>query len=139
MSNTPIPGVTAVIGSALLAQRERMSLIASNMANADSISRPGTQPFRAEEPVFAAEPALNGSPVDAVAVKSVVQDAAPVKMVYDPGSPYANTKGYVQGTNVNVAQQMTDLISASQGYSSDIAVLDQSVKSDQAMLQSFIA
>jgi flagellar basal-body rod protein FlgC len=139
MNNPVIPGVGGIIGPALLAQRERMSLIASNMANADSISKPGTAPFRAEEPVFSAEPALANSPIDTVAVQKITQDQTPVKLVYDPGSTFANAQGYVQGTNVDPAQQMTDLISASQGYAADIAVLDQSAKSSQAMLQSFIA
>lgn len=133
-----IPGVSSVIGSSLLADRERLSLISSNMANVDSITTPGGQPYRAEEPVFAAEPALAGSPVDQVAVAGVVQSSAPPKLVYDPGSPYANAKGYVQQSNVNPTQQMADLIGATDSYAADIAVLDQTTKLSQAMLQSFI-
>ncbi|GHD98126.1 hypothetical protein U879_11745 [Defluviimonas sp. 20V17] len=135
----PIPDVTTIIGSGLLAERERMGLIASNIANADSVTVPGAQPYRAREPVFAAEPALNGSAADRVVVAGVVESAAPPKMTYDPGNPRADARGYVQGSNVDPAQQMTDLISATQNYAADIAVLDQSNKLDQAMLRSFIA
>ncbi len=139
MSSPLVPGITSVIGSGLMAQRERMSLIASNMANADSITTPGGKPYRAEEPVFAAEPALSGSPVDTVGIAGVVQSNAPPRLKYDPGNPYANKAGYVQESDVNPVQQMTDLIGATQDYAAQIAVLDQSSKLGQAMLQSFIA
>lgn len=138
MSGTA-PDVTAIIGSGLIAERERMGLIASNIANADSVVAAGGQPYRAKEPVFAAEPALGGAEADSVSVVGVVESAAPPKLVYDPGNPYADAKGYVQESNVDAAQQMTDLISATQNYAAGIAVLDQSTKLDQAMLQSFIA
>jgi len=135
----PIPDVSTIIGSGLLAQRERLSLIASNMANADSITTPGGRPYRAEEPVFAAEPAFGGAPADVVRVVGVVRSSEPPKLVYDPGSAYANAKGYVQESNVDPAQQMTDLISTTQSYSADIALLDQAAKLSKSMLQSFIA
>lgn len=137
--STPISSVSSIVGSGLLADRERLGLVASNMANADSVTTPGGQPYRAEEPVFAAEPSLSGSPIDQVEVAGVVQSDAPPKQVFDPGSVYANRRGYVQESNVDPAQQMTDLISTTQNYSANIAVLDQSAKLDQSMLQSFIA
>ncbi|TMV87873.1 flagellar basal body rod protein FlgC [Thioclava sp. BHET1] len=134
----PIPDVLSIIGSGLLADRERLSLISSNIANADSVIAPGGQPYRALEPVFAAEPALAGSPVDRVQVTGVVQSDAPPKLVYDPTSPNANKDGYVTGSNVDRVQQMTDLISTTQSYKAGIAVLSQSTKLDEAMLQSYI-
>lgn len=139
MTNTPIPGVASLIGSGLLAQRERLSLIASNMANADSVATPGSKPFRAMEPVFAAVPADGSGRVSKVAVAGVVQSAAPPQIKYDPGSPFADAKGYVTESNVNPVQQMTDLIDASQSYQSDISILDQNTKLSQTMLQSFVA
>jgi len=137
--SAPIPDVSAIIGSGLLADRERLSLISSNIANSNSVTAPGGQPYRALEPVFAAEPALQGSAADRVTVTGIVQSAAPPRLVYRPDSPYADAKGYVRESNVDPVQQMTDLISTTQNYQADIAVLDQSTKLDRAMLQSFIA
>lgn len=139
MTNAPIPGVASLIGGGLLAQRERLSLIASNMANADSIASPGSKPFRAMEPVFAAIPADANSAVSNVVVAGVVQSAAPPQIKYDPASPFANSTGYVTESNVNPVQQMTDLIDASQSYQSDISILDQNTKLSQTMIQSFVA
>lgn len=139
MTTVPVPGVTSLIGGGLLAQRERLGLIASNMANADSVATPGSQPFRAMEPVFAAIPAAGRSGVSSVAVAGVVQSAAPPQMKYDPASPFANPKGYVAESNVNPVEQMTDLIDASQSYQSDISILDQNTKLSQTMIQSFVA
>ena len=133
-----IPDVTSIIGSGLLADRERLSLISSNIANADSITTPSGQPYRAKEPVFEAEPALDGSSVDKVHVTGVVESDAAPKQVYDPGNPYANKDGYITESNVDPVQQMTDLISTTQNYKACIAVLAQSTKLDEAMLQSYI-
>ena len=134
----PIPDVSSIIGSGLLANRERLSLIASNVANADSIATPDGTPYRAREPVFKAEPALQGSPAAGVVVAGVVESDAPAKLVYAPGSPYADDAGYVRQSNVDQVQQMTDLISTTQSYKAQIAILQQSTRLDMTMLQSFI-
>jgi flagellar basal-body rod protein FlgC len=151
---TTFPGVLSIIGNGLLAQQSRLSLIASNIANADSIMTPGGQAYRALEPVFEALPpgsaeadslgsdafAAGGSEDAAptVAVVETVQSDAPPQVKYDPGNPFANAQGYVAGSNVSQAQQMVDLIDATQNYSAQIAVLGQSAKLDQAMIQSMI-
>lgn len=131
-------GVTGIIGSGLLAQRDRMSLIASNMANANSVTTPGGKPYRAREPVFEAVPAANGSPAESVRVAGTVESASAPRMRYAPGNPYANAKGYVKTSNVDPVQQMTDLISATNSYKAQIAVLDQHTKLGQSMIKSFI-
>lgn len=139
MASDPLPGITSLIGGGLLAQRERLSLIASNMANANSVAPPGAQPFRAMEPVFAAIPAGGKASVSNAVVVGVVQSAAPSQTKYDPASPFANSKGYVTESNVDPVEQMTDLIDASQSYQSDISILDQNTKLSQTMIQSFVA
>lgn len=140
MSGTSIPGITEIVGSALLAQRQRLDVIASNMANADSITTPGGQPYRAREVVFEAIPADDTSEetsIDQLSVAGTVLSAAPLKTKYDPSSPYANTKGYVTETNVSPTQEMVNLIDASQSYSANIAILNQNQKTQMAMIQSF--
>lgn len=138
MSKAIVPGVNEIIGSGLLAQGERLSLIASNIANADSVATSGAGAYRAVEPVFEAVPADPGSAIDAVQVAGVAQSSSPPRTKYDPGSPFADAAGYVTMSNVNPVQQMVDLISASQNYADQIAVMDQTARMNQAMTQSFI-
>jgi flagellar basal-body rod protein FlgC len=147
MPENPISGVTGIIGSGLLAQDERMSLIASNMANAGSIAAPGSQPYEAVEPVFASLPLSDpDDPADpddppgtaSVDVAATVQSGAPAKLVYDPSSPYANQAGYVASSNVSEVQQMVDMIDASQSYAAQVAVLDEHERTETLIVQSFI-
>ena len=147
MPENPISGVTGIIGSGLLAQDERMSLIASNMANAGSIAAPGSQPYEAVEPVFASLPLSDpDDPADpddppgtaSVDVVATAQSDAPPKLVYDPSSPYANQAGYVAASNVSEVQQMVDMIDASQSYAAQVAVLDEHERTETLIVQSFI-
>ncbi len=147
MPQNPISGVTGIIGSGLLAQDERMSFIASNMANAGSIAAPGSQPYEAVEPVFAALPLSDPDdppdPDDAPGTASVdvvatAQSDAPANLVYDPSSPYANQAGYVAASNVSEVQQMVDMIDASQSYAAQVAVLDEHERTETLIVQSFI-
>lgn len=141
MSPAPISGIADIIGTGLLAQGQRLSLIASNLANANSVTSTGGQPYRALEPVFQAVPddTDNTNSPATVSMAGVVQSAAPPDLKYDPASPFANQDGYVAGSDVSVSQQMVDLIDATQSYQDQIAVLTQHERLEMAMLQSFIA
>ena len=81
-----------VAGSAMTAQSERMNVAASNMANADSVTGPDGQPYRARQVVFQTDPAGQG--VGGVRVAGVIQDPSPMKKVYDPKNPAADASGY---------------------------------------------
>jgi flagellar basal-body rod protein FlgC len=140
--------IFSIIGSALNAQDARMGAIASNLANVDSITAPGGVPYRAHEVVFQADSAAtdgaatdaSGGPVDAgVAIAGTVLSNAPLKTTYDPGSPYADNKGYVTGSNVSQVSQMVDLVDASNSYAASVAVLQQASRVDQQMISSFQA
>ena len=135
--SVPPAGLFNIVGSGLLAQQQRMSLIASNLANANSVAMPGGAPYRAVEPVFMADPNPTTGTSE-VQVAGLVQSNAAPKLKYDPGNPYANSAGYVQMSNVEPTQQIVDLIDASQSYASQIAVLNQSERLDSAMIQSFV-
>ena len=133
--------IFSIVGSALNAQDARMGAIASNLANVDSITPPGGVPYRAHEVVFEAAPIAGANaaltPALGVNVAGTVEtNAAPVQ-TYDPGSPFANAKGYVTGSNVSQVAQMVDLIDSSDSYSASIAVLQQASRIDQQMLSSF--
>jgi flagellar basal-body rod protein FlgC len=136
--------IFAIAGSALDAQNARMAAIASNLANVDSVAAPGTAPYRAHEVIFQAAPA-NGTDEAAapdavdmgVAVAGTVVSNAPASEKYDPGSPMADAKGYVTGSNVSQVGEMVDLIDSSNSYAASVAMLQQASRIDQQLLSSF--
>jgi flagellar basal-body rod protein FlgC len=115
-----------IAGSAMTAQSMRLNVVASNMANADSVTSSNGQPYRAKQVVFEAKPLNNAAPkgVASVAVAKVVDDPSPMKLVYDPKNPYANGDGYVTMPNVNVVEEMTNMISASRSYQADVEMMN---------------
>ena len=121
MSNLPIFDVA---GSAMNAQSVRLSTLASNLANADSVSGNPDEVFRAKQPVFRAEavpdqPGLGGGNV----VEVRESDAAPLNR-YEPGHPLADAQGYVYAPAVDSVAQMVDLISASRSYQANVEVFN---------------
>ncbi|CDS50394.1 Flagellar basal-body rod protein FlgC [Polaromonas sp. CG9_12] len=121
-SNSSI-GIFQIAGSAMAAQSQRMNTTASNLANADSISGPDGQPYRAKQVVFEMAPA-NGQGIGGVRVARVVDDPSPLRMQHDPKNPLANADGYVAMPNVNVVEEMVNMISASRSYQANVEVLN---------------
>jgi flagellar basal-body rod protein FlgC len=114
--------VMAIAGSALTAQSARLNATASNLANADSALGPDGKPYRAKQVVFKAT-AVTADGGLGVRVTGVVDSAAPGRMVYDPKSPLANEQGYVEMSNVNVVEEMTNMISASRAYQTNAEIM----------------
>jgi flagellar basal-body rod protein FlgC len=114
-----------IAGSAMTAQSARLNVVASNLANADSATSADGTPYRAKQVVFQATPmgADNGV---GVKVAAVVNDASPMKKIYDPGNPLADQQGYVTMPNVNVVDEMVNMISASQAYQDNVDVMNTS-------------
>ena len=112
-----------VAGSALTAQSVRLNAVASNLANADSITSADGQPYRAKQVVFEATPMGSSDAAQGVRVKQVVESAAPPRMVYDPKNPAANNEGYVSMPNVDAVEEMVNMISASRSYQTNADVM----------------
>ncbi|MBS1196995.1 MAG: flagellar basal-body rod protein FlgC [Proteobacteria bacterium] len=112
-----------VSASAMTAQSMRLNAVASNLANADSIVSADGKPYRGKQVVFEATP-MGGTASMGVRVTKVVESAAPPRMVYDPKNPAADEKGYVAFSNVNVVEEMTNMISASRSYQTNVEVLN---------------
>ena len=112
-----------VAGSAMSAQSQRLNVVASNLANADSTTSSTGQPYRAKQVIFSAVP-LGGAEASGVIVEQVVEDAAPPKMVYDPKHALADEKGYVAMPNVNVVEEMVNMISASRSYQTNVETMN---------------
>ena len=112
----------------------RLNTVASNLANADSVSGDPNTVYRARHPMFQAVKAQVGAGTSAidqasgasVKVKGIVQSNALPTERYDPGNPLANEDGNVYAPNVNVIEEMTDMISASRAYQDNVEVLNTS-------------
>ncbi len=121
MSNLPIFDVA---GSAMNAQSVRLSSIASNLANADSVSGDPNTVYRARQPIFSAQPVAGSPELAGVRVTDVVEStAAPIKR-YEPGHPLADADGYVYAPGIDPVAQMVDLISASRSYQANVEVFN---------------
>lgn len=114
-----------IAGSAMTAQSQRMNVAASNLANAESVSGPDGQPYRAKQVLFELR-AAPGEQVGGVRVADVVEDPAPLRKVYKPGHPLADEQGYVLMPNVNSTEEMINMISAARSYQASVEVLNTS-------------
>lgn len=112
-----------ISGSAMTAQSKRLNVSASNMANADSVAGPDGTPYRARQVVFQVNRAP-GQDIGGVQVSDVIESNAPDRLVYEPGNPLADAKGYLHMPNVNVVGEMVNTISASRSYQANVEVMN---------------
>jgi flagellar basal-body rod protein FlgC len=122
-----------IAGSGLSAQSVRLNTVASNLANADSVSGDPATVYKARHPVFQAVRAqmqgaasMDNQSQAAVRVSGIVESQAAPQLRYDPGNPLANAQGNVYAPNVNVIEEMTDMISASRAYQDNVEVMNTS-------------
>jgi len=112
-----------VAGSGVSAQSQRLNVVASNLANADSATGPDGKPYRARQVVFQSVPMDGSGQTTGVRVADVVEDSSPMRKIHDPGNPAADEAGYVTLPNVNVVEEMVNMISASRAYQTNIDVM----------------
>ena len=124
-----------VSASGLSAERTRMNVAASNLANASTTRGADGGPYKRRDVVVSAQ-AIDGQAagdsrfagaVRQVAVTQIAQDAAPPRMEYDPGHPDADPKGYVAYPNINPVEEMVDMITASRAYEAGVTTLSTAV------------
>lgn len=119
-------------GSGMAAQSLRLNTVASNLANADSVSSTEQGAYRAREPLFAAvKQRVDGmfaTQADAgatgVKVDGVTESQAAIPSRYEPGNPMADANGYVYGSNVNPVDELVNMISASRSYQNNVEVMN---------------
>ena len=131
--------ISEIAGSAMAAQTVRLNTIASNLANADSVAGTEADTYRARKPVFAAVMTDSIDAMDAasgkVQVLDVVESSEPLRKVYDPGHPMANADGMVFYPNVNQVAEMTDMMSASRAFETNVEVLGRIRTMQQSLLK----
>lgn len=121
----------SIASSGVAAQSQRLNVVASNLANADSLAGPDGQTYRARQVVFQAVNAEapqagqgNGTQAMGVRVKEVVTDNSPLRRIYDPKHPMADQEGYISLPNVNAVEEMVNMMSASRSYQTNIDVMN---------------
>lgn len=125
--------ISKIAGSAMAAQTVRLNTIASNLANADSVAGSEGETYRARKPVFTA--VMDDGAGGRVQVMDVVQSNEPLRKVYEPGHPMANADGMVFYPNVNQVAEMTDMMSASRAFETNVEVLGRIKSMQQSILK----
>ena len=147
-----------ISASALSAERLAMDVIANNIANANTTRTPQGGAFKRQLIVFAQTPdgpadANNGFPpfgangsafssdvnttepnVEGVHALGIVNDNSPDRMVFDPGNPDADARGYVHYPNVQIVKEMVDMMAASRAYEANVAAIQETKSMDAASL-----
>ena len=112
-----------VASSAVSAQSQRLNVVASNLANADTVAGPDGTAYKARQVVF--QTTLMGEVGAAgVRVSNITEDQTPGRRVHDPKHPAADGQGYVTYSNVNAIEEMVNMISASRSYQNNIEVMN---------------
>ncbi|MGE0682203.1 MAG: flagellar basal body rod protein FlgC [Candidatus Binatia bacterium] len=134
-----------VAGAGMSAQRTRMSVVAGNLANAETTRTPEGGPYRRRNVFFRALPLPNDFPsllqahsslplqlrsrdpqtdVNSVEVVKVQASTRAPRKVYDPQHPDADTEGYVSYPDINTMEEMTDLLSATRSYEANLTTFN---------------
>jgi len=114
-----------VAGSGMSAQMLRLNTIASNLANADTISSNKNDVYQARHPIFESVMQNMGTMDDVATVKvrEIMQEQTTAIPQYRPNHPLANDEGFVFSPAIDSVAEMADMISASRSYQNNIEVL----------------
>jgi len=116
-----------VAGSATSAQSQRLNVVASNLANADTVAGPDGKAYKARQVTFQTQlmDSMGSNPGSAgVTVSTISEDQTPGRRVLDPKHPSADADGYVTYSNVNAVEEMVNMISASRSYQNNVEVMN---------------
>jgi flagellar basal-body rod protein FlgC len=116
-----------VAGSAVSAQSQRLNVVASNLANADTVAGPDGSAYKARQVNFQTQmlgASLDNPGAAGVTVSTVSENQAPGRRVHDPKHQAADADGYVTYSNVNAVEEMVNMISASRSYQNNIEVMN---------------
>ncbi len=112
--------------AALNAERTRMDVISENIANAHTSRGTDGKPYQRKVVVFetALQQALDGTgQVSTLKAARIQTESRPALMVYEPGHPDADARGFVAMPNINIHEEMADLIAASRTFEANLSVV----------------
>ncbi len=118
-----------ISGSALSAEKLRVDTISSNLANMETTRTPDGGPYQRKTVVFAERLAqlrgtASSSPGQGVQVNAIVDDPNPPRLEHDPDHPDADEEGYVEYPNIDLAKEMTELVTSSRSYEASSTAID---------------
>lgn len=123
-----------VSASALTAQRRRLELLVTNLANSQTTRTDEGGPYQRKEVIFSAKSVepfwkvlaeLDGEPdLEGVEVTEIIKDDRPPILKYEPGHPDADANGYVAYPNVNPMEEMANLMAASRSYEANVRAFE---------------
>lgn len=122
-----IDNILGIAGTAMAAQIVRLNATASNMANASTVASTEQEAYRAKRTVFRAlvdERLTHAGAqfVGGVKVEKLVDDQTPVRRVFEPNNPLADSSGFVYHSNVNEIGEMVEIMAASRSYQNNVEV-----------------
>lgn len=115
--------------SALNAERARIEVAVSNIANAESTHGADGHPYRRRDVMLAADPvdsfdsALGKSGAMGVKVTDIVVDQSPFRKRYEPSHPDADANGFVELPNIDAPQEIVDMMGAARAYQANLAAI----------------
>ncbi len=124
--------------SALVAQRTRLDVISSNLANISTTrnERGESAPYTPRYVMFETDPevATRGGG-EGVKVASVEYSNVQPSLKYDPGHPDANEQGYVAYPNIDMTTEFVDALEATRAYEANVGVIEITKDLGQQTLQ----
>jgi flagellar basal-body rod protein FlgC len=115
--------------TALNAERTRIEVAVSNLANAESTRSADGGPYRRRDVVLASQAMgpfdqmLGSASATGVTVAAILEDTAPFRMRHEPSHPDADENGFVKVPNVDVTMEMVDLLGAARAYQANLAAI----------------
>jgi len=111
--------------SGLIAQRTRLTIVAANVANTQSLlnAQGEYDPYRRRFAVFASGDPAGGS-AQGVHVADILTDEGPLRPVLEPGSPYADEDGYVYYPNIYPVIEQVNAMEAARAYEANISAIE---------------
>jgi len=118
--------IVDIAASGLSAQRVRLAVTASNLANAETTRTPEGGPYQRRDPIFRSKSSVGpfSSRLDhamrRVDVRRIAFDESEPISRFDPSHPDADRDGFVQLPNVNIVREMSNMMSASRSYEANL-------------------
>ena len=129
-------GALDISTSGLVAQRTRLDIISANLANKDTLLNADGEyePFRRRYLELAAGDPATGEG-RGVHIASIEIDDGPLRLKYDPDSPYADADGYVGHPNINSVVEIMNAMEATRSYEANITAIEATKSMFSAALQ----
>jgi flagellar basal-body rod protein FlgC len=125
--------------SALIANRVRLEAISANIANKDAIlnAEGAYEPFRRRIAMLGTGDPMSGR-AEGVHVAAIELDSGPLRMLYEPDSPFANADGYVGYPNIDIVIEQMNAMEAQRSYEANITAIEATKSMISVALQMLV-